>query len=119
MAVPLNNPVAVLQLGHLCFNFSAESYLRECCRPGSLRKQTLRQEMYWGVPLVVRLAGEGKKRDWVNYSVVTGRGLSRCLESSEAWMALQSCLELGQVAEPLYSHILPRGPGPGWVIYLW
>lgn len=33
--------------------------------------------MYWGVPLVVRLVGEGKKWDWVNFNVVTGRGLSR------------------------------------------
>lgn len=67
--------------------------------------------MYWGVPLVVRLVGEGKKWDWVNYNVVTGRGLSQCLESSEAWMALQSCLELGQVAGSLYSCITPTWTG--------
>lgn len=40
--LPFNNLVAVLWLLHLCVNFSVESRLRECCRPGSLRKQTLR-----------------------------------------------------------------------------
>lgn len=61
MAVPLNNPVAVLWLGHLCFNFSAGSYLRECCRPDSLRKQTLRQEMYLGCALGSETGGRGKE----------------------------------------------------------
>lgn len=82
--VPLNNPVAILWLGHLCFNFYAESCLRHFCRPGSLRKKTLRQDINWGVSLVVKPGGEGKKRDWVNYNVVRGRGLSQFLESSEA-----------------------------------
>lgn len=37
-----------------------------------------------GCILVVKPGGEGKKRDWVNYNVVRGRGLSQFLESSEA-----------------------------------